>query len=269
MENKKKTLAILNTLSVILVLFVNFASQKFNFNNTTIAEISNRYDNLFTPAAYAFSIWGLIFLNLIIYSFYQIKRSFLSTKKSDFILQTGSWFLLSNLLNACWVIVFSYNLIGLSVVIMLGILFSLVQIIIRTQMERWNAPIGIIACVWWPICLYAGWISVATIANIATYLVKIQWHGWGITPTGWTLIMIAIVAILNLYLLISRNMREFVLVAVWALVAIFVKHQTTNPAIAYTAITIAVLLLIATATHGYQNKETNPFVKFKEWKKAS
>ena len=259
---------ILNALSVILVLTVNYTSQVFKFNDTTIAEMSDKYDNLFTPAGYAFSIWGLIFLNLIIYSFYQAKRTFFSTKESDFVLQTGSWFFITNLLNAVWVIAFTYDFTALSVIIMFGILFCLIQIIICTNMECWDAPIGIIAGVWWPICLYAGWISVATVANVATLLVKIHWNGWGISPEYWTKLMIVVIIILNLYLLVTRNLREFLMVSVWALVAIYIRHRTTVDEIAWTALLTAILLFIAAGIHGYQNQDTSPVKKFKEWKKG-
>lgn len=57
----KKKLALLNLFSVIVVIAVNYASQAFRWNDITIGEMSARYDNLFTPAPYAFAIWGLIF----------------------------------------------------------------------------------------------------------------------------------------------------------------------------------------------------------------
>ncbi|MEP3378966.1 MAG: tryptophan-rich sensory protein, partial [Maribacter dokdonensis] len=58
----KKKLSILNLVSVVLVIAVNYISQAFSLNDTTIGEMSRRYDNLFTPAGYAFAIWGIIFL---------------------------------------------------------------------------------------------------------------------------------------------------------------------------------------------------------------
>ena len=60
----KKKLALLNLLSVILVIAVNYISQAIRINETTIGEVSNKYFNLFTPAGYAFAIWGLIFLTV-------------------------------------------------------------------------------------------------------------------------------------------------------------------------------------------------------------
>ncbi|MEH6513349.1 MAG: tryptophan-rich sensory protein, partial [Maribacter arcticus] len=163
----KKKLSILNLMSVILVIAVNYISQIMEFNGTTIGEISSRYVNLFTPASYAFAIWGIIFLALLAYGIFQVRRAFFSEKESIFIEQTGYWFVLANILNCCWVFAFVYNYTGLSVLIMFGILISLIKIILNTNMERWDAPISTIAFVWWPICIYSGWISVATIANIS------------------------------------------------------------------------------------------------------
>lgn len=256
----KKTLAILNLFSVIFVIAVNYASQALRLNETTIGEISSEYYNLFTPASYAFAIWGLIFLALLAYGIFQIRRAY-SNKANDFIAQTGYWFIVANLLNATWVFAFIYNYTGLSVLIMLGILISLVKIVLNTNMERWDAPIEIIAFVWWPICIYSGWISVATIANISAYLAKLGWDGGFLSETTWTIMMIAVATLLNLIMIQKRNMREFALVGVWALFAIYIRHQNELPNIAYTALSGSAILLVAVFWHGFQNRKTNPFVK--------
>ena len=259
----KKKLAVLNLASVILVIAVNYISQAFSFNGTTIGEISARYVNLFTPASYAFAIWGIIFLALLGYGIFQVRRAFFSEKESPFILQTGYWFAMANLLNCFWVFAFVYDYTGLSVLVMFGLLFSLIKIILNTNMERWDAPITTIAFVWWPICLYSGWISVATIANISAYLAKLNWDGGPLSEVSWTIIMIVVAVLLNLVMIWKRNMREFAAVGVWALVAIFVRHQNEFTTIAYTALAGATILFIAMAIHGYQNRKTNPFNKLR------
>lgn len=260
----KKKLSILNLVSVVLVIAVNYISQVFSFNDTTIGEISSRYANLFTPASYAFAIWGLIFLLLMAYGIFQVRRAFFSEKESPFIEQTRYWFVLANLLNCCWVFAFVYDYTGLSVLIMFGILFSLIKIILNTNMERWDAPIATIAFIWWPICLYSGWISVATIANIAAYLSKIDWNGGPFSEITWTISMIVVAIVLNLLMIWKRNMREFALVGVWALFAIYSRHQDGYSSIAYTALSGAIILFIAIGVHGFKNRETNPFLKFQE-----
>ncbi len=265
----KKTLAILNLLSVVFVIAVNYVSQALRLNDTTIGEISKEYDNLFTPAGYAFAIWGVIFLGLFAYAIFQVQRAFFSKKESPFIEQTGYWLVLANVLNATWVLAFVYDYTGLSVLIMLGILFSLIKIILNTNMERWDAPIEVIALVWWPICLYSGWIAVATIANVSAYLTKISWDGFGVGDQEWTIIMITIATLLNIVMVWKRNMREFAIVGVWSLVAIFVRHQNSINSVANTALACSIILFVIIGIHGYRNRETNPGAKLLERMKGN
>lgn len=260
----KKKLSVLNLVSVILVILVNYISQAFSLNDTTIGEMSAKYANLFTPAGYAFAIWGIIFLGLLAYGIFQVRRAYYSEKESNFIEQTGYWFFLANILNCCWVLAFMYDFTGFSVLIMLGILLSLIKIILNTNMERWDAPINTIAFVWWPICLYSGWISVATIANIAAYLSKLDWNGGILSEQAWTINMIVAATIINLLMIWKRNMREFAMVGAWALFAIFIRHNGSNMYIAYSAMTGTVILFIAAAIHGIKNHETSPFKKLQE-----
>ncbi|PIB37950.1 hypothetical protein BFP75_19160 [Maribacter sp. 4G9] len=259
MKAKQKFLALLNLLSVLLVIGVNYISQAVRLNDTTIGEVSNTYDNLFTPASYAFSIWGLIFLGLIVFSVFQIKRAFFSKESTEFIGQIGYWFCLANLLNSAWVIAFVYDHTGLSVLIMLGILFSLIKIILNTNMERWDAPKATIAFVWWPICLYGGWIAVATIANVAAFLTKLGWTGAPLSEISWTLILITVATILNLVIIRTRFMREFAAVGVWALVAIAVRHWNTYQNIAIGALIGGLLLVGYILWQGFNNRKSNPF----------
>lgn len=260
----KKTLAILNFISVIFLIGVNYVAEALKFNDTTVAELSRKYDNLFTPSSYAFAIWILIFLGLFAYCFYQIRNAFFRPEKADHIEQTEYWFFIANILTGCWVLAFVYEYTGISVLIMLGILFSLIKVILNTNMEKWDAPIGTIVFVWWPICIYAGWISVATIANISVFLTKINWNGFGLSEVVWTIAIIIVATIINLLMILRRNMREFAMVGAWALIAIYVRHNGDYNSIAYTALTGAILLIIAAGIHGYQNRTTSPVNKLKE-----
>lgn len=260
----KKTYTIVNFLSVILVVAVNGLSQSQRWNNTTIGEISDQYGNLFTPAGYAFAIWGLIFLMLIGYSLFQIKRTFFSKKESPFIVQTGWWFTIANMLNAAWVVAFTYEYVGLSVLIMLGILSSLLIIVQRTNMECWDAPVEVIVFVWWPICIYSGWIAVATIANFSAFFASINWTGSELNQVVWTMVMITIAVLVNVLMVWLRNMREFAGVAVWALIAIFVRHKEQYESIAYYALLGAMVLVFIVGVHAYRNRATAPHIKLKE-----
>ncbi|WP_323756062.1 hypothetical protein [Roseivirga sp.] len=256
----KKTYAILNTLVIFAIIFWNYWSNTAGINGNTVGGLSAEYVNLFTPAGYAFSIWGIIFIGLIVLGIHQIKLAFTNSDHSDSILKMGPWLIIANLGNAAWLWFWLNEQTGISVMVMLVILFSLVQIILRLNMERWDAPLKVIAWVWWPICAYSGWIAVATIANIAAYLAKIGWEAvFG--ELTWTLIMISVAGLLNLFMVYTRNMREFALVGIWAITAIAVRHWGEMPSIQWTAVFWIVVLTIAVTAHAYKNRETNPFRK--------
>ncbi|MGB3467443.1 MAG: hypothetical protein WBA74_19315 [Cyclobacteriaceae bacterium] len=257
---KEKFYAILNTISVVAVLGVNYYSVAYQINGNNVGQLSAEYENLFTPAGYAFSIWSVIFLSLIAYVVYQLINAFGNKHKKEYQ-QTGIWFAIVNFCNATWVFVWLYEYTGLSVIVMAVMLIGLITIVIKTNMERWDADLKTIAFIWWPICLYAGWISVAMIANISAYLSKLEWEGGPLSEISWTIIMMVIAAAVNIFMIWNRNMREFALVGIWALVAIFVRHQGSMTTIAWTAVILAGVIFINVAIHGYQNRKTSPVSK--------
>jgi len=226
---KKKTLAIANGIALIVTIIMNYLSNTGIFNGNTMASVSEQYQNNFTPAGYAFSIWGLIYLGLIAFIFYQGKFLFQKGKSESFdnektVFQIGWWFVVSCIANCLWIVTWLYDYTGLSVLIMMLLLFSLFQIVVRTHMELSNPPFKKIIFLWWPFCIYSGWITVALIANIAAYLTKIQWDGFGLSQITWTIIMILVAGAINLFMTWKRNMREFTLVGVWGLVAVAVTN---------------------------------------------
>lgn len=57
---------LLNMVALVVTIGINYLSNTGIFNNETMATISAKYQNLFTPAGYAFSIWGLIYLGYLV-----------------------------------------------------------------------------------------------------------------------------------------------------------------------------------------------------------
>jgi hypothetical protein len=221
-------------------------------NGNTMKMVSDRYQNLFTPAPYAFSVWGLIYLFLIgfvIYSFVIIKRQ----KESRIIEQVGVWFLTTCIANCLWIFAWLNNHIGVSVILMIILLTALIKIIINTKAELTNPPFRIVAFVWWPFSIYAGWISVALIADIAAFLTKIRSTGLGISEISWTVIMIFIAGLLYLFMTWKRNMREYALVGSWALVAVALANKENHPFIFWVAIITAAIIALSSMVHGIKN----------------
>ena len=263
----KKTLAVINTMIIAATIAFNFIASAGGINGNTVGGISDKYDTLFTPSGYAFAIWGIIYLALIAFAIFQLRRAFSLKKESDFILQAGPWMSVANMANILWLCAWLYEYIGLSLVFMLVILVSLIIMVIRLNMERWDAPFPIIAFVWWPICIYSGWIAVATIANVSSLLVSLKWH-WLLSAEGWAMLMIIMAVVLNLLMILLRNMREFAAVGVWALVAISIRHWDSITALQWTSLLGAIIVFLAISVHGFLNRATGVHIKSMENKRA-
>lgn len=264
---KKKTLQFGNVIAFLAVLIFNYTANTGLINGQTVGGISSQYETLFTPAGYAFSIWGLIYLMLAGFVIYQARGLFKQVNDDDFVLQIGWWFIISSIANSLWIIAWIHDNIGLSVILIVILLVSLIKIVLNTNMERWDAPFPKILLLWWPFCLYSGWISVAVIANISVYLTKVGWNGWGISDGNWAIILIITAGIINLFMVITRNMREFTLVGIWGLTAVAVANWGIHQPSVITAFIVSAILFIAVSIHGYQNRHTAPHIKYKQMKK--
>lgn len=261
----KRILQISNVIALVSTIIINYISNTGAINNTTIGEVSRDLNSLFTPAGYAFSIWGFIYLLLIGFIVYQGRSLFVKVRDDDFVLKIGWWFVISCLANSAWVFLWLYGYIGLSCVFIFLLLFSLLKIVINNAMELWDAPISVIAFLWWPFVFYSGWVTVASIANVSSYLTKIEWSGFGMSEEAWTIFMIIVALIINLIVTWTRNMREFALVGAWALIAIAYTNYEHEVTIAYVAGGAALVLIVSSLTHGYINRETNPMAKLKAY----
>lgn len=254
----RKIYALLNTAIIFAVIYWNYWVNTRPINGNTMGGLSAEYANLFTPAGYAFSIWGIIFIGLLAYSFNQIRLAFFDVKHANSIDQTGFWLALANLGSMLWIALWLYEYTGLSVLCMVFIMASLLKLTFNLDLENWDSPISVIVLVWWPITIYLGWISVATIANISAWLAKIGW-AFLFSELQWTIIMISVAALLNLFMLFNRNMREFIGVGIWAILAIAIRHWETIPFIKWVCLTWIFILAIAAFYHGFINRKTNPF----------
>lgn len=242
----KRIFAICNGIALIVTIVINYVSNTGLLNGNTMKTVSDKYFNYFTPAGYAFSIWGLIYLGLLGFVF----SSGISVLKKDednpMLLKIGWWFVFSCFANCLWVVAWLYDYTGESVLIMALIFISLLKIIINTRMELDVHPFKSYLFVFWPFALYFGWISVAFIANVAAFLTKINWNGWGISAVNWTIIMICVAGLINILMIRMRNLREFGLVGIWAILAIAVSNNREGGSlsIVYTCYAVAIILFV-------------------------
>lgn len=239
---KNKIYAVLNLLSVVAVIYVNYYSVLFGINGNTVGSLSGRYDNLFTPASFAFSIWGIIFLSMVVFAVYQFIDTFFLKRNQDMFEQIGYKFLVTNIGNCTWVFVWLYEWTGLSVLVMMVMLFCLLSTVLQADRTKVFSSFVRSAFIWFPIMIYAGWINVAMVANISAYLSKLGWEGGFLTESQWAIALILIATLLNLAVLVRKGFWQFAIVGIWALFAIYSRHQANFSSIAVVAATGAVAI---------------------------
>src|SRR5512147_1916258 len=122
-----------NLLSVLLALTVNILAVTLPLNGQDTGEISDRFQVYFVPAGYVFAIWGIIYIGWIAFTIFQFRGD---QKESPRLRRLGYLFAISNLLNAAWLFTWHYNVFGLSVLVMLALLVSLIASYLRLNVNR-------------------------------------------------------------------------------------------------------------------------------------
>lgn len=241
----KRLLQFATAASFLLMVVINFLANSLPINGQKTAEISGSYPNLFEPASFTFSIWGLIYLATAFYTLYQfgLFRSSKRQAKREMLARIDVAFILANLVNCAWILTWHYDRIGTSLILILLLLilmFRITRVIMREQ-TSWQEYI----LVKLPFSLYYGWIIIATMANLTTYLASIDRLGEGQTEVlltiGLCLVGAALVAAACL-----RDFNPIVsLVGIWAYSGILYRHLHPSELDgAYLPIVITLLLCI-------------------------
>lgn len=252
-NNKSLNIKILATLFFIGMVVVNALANILPINGINTGAISDSYPNLFAPAGVTFSIWGVIYLLLLIYVIYQFIPSSdvgEKEKKEKIFAYIGSYFIISSLANILWIFSWHYKLIPLTVLLIITILLSLIKIARYLDKQELSSKEKFYIKL--PFSIYFGWVTVATIANITILLVSIGWGGWGIAPGVWTMIIIFVSAVIGLTRLIKDKDIAYGLVFIWAYYGIYLKHMTFF-SLQYKGIIVSLLvyIILFTLAEGY------------------
>ena len=223
----------INLLAFGLMIYMNYLANALPINNKTTGQISAEYPNLFAPAGITFSIWGVIYLLLLVFVVMQFRE------QNKTIIQAIGWtFVISSLLNALWILAWHYQQLPLSVLIILGMLAAL--IIINLRLMEFGPGLTQAA-----FGIYLGWICIAVIANITAMLVNFNWGGWGVSHEAWTIVMIVAGAALTGLAVFKLDNPFIGLAVIWAFAGIILKRTADFPSIVTAAAAgIAVMSLI-------------------------
>lgn len=199
-------LKIISVLTFLSMLAVNYLANSLPIGGNTTGDISGKYQTLFTPSGFTFSIWGLIYILVsvfVVMLFVNPSETLSQNETSILIL-----FNVVNVFNVLWLLSWHNDKILLSTIVILGLLVSLLWIltlVTKTDVLSYAT-----------FSIYAGWISVATIANIAILITKYDISFFMNYERSWFYIILGVSFIIGLYMVVKERNYYYGAVFLWA-----------------------------------------------------
>lgn len=214
-------------LAVLLAFIVNtaftFLSQiALPYNN---GELSRKYQSLVTPSGWAFAIWGVIFTLEACYAAAQLLPAL---RDAEEVKRAGPWFVVACLAQAGWSVAFGYELIYLSLGLILGILLSLaganaaLQTVTSDHASRSWLRYALFVL---PLTIHFGWLTAASVvaANLTLVSVLPSAHTTLLAVAVGSLVLLLLPALSNRATASSGSDPAYALTVAWALAGVAVQ----------------------------------------------
>lgn len=220
MKTKQKVLS--NIILYCLTLVFNGVSAFGLINNLSQKDVSSMFPTVITPAGYAFSIWGLIYI-LVFMCLFSLLKNYKNECCSRVIDATWMWINLSAIANILWIICFAYVQLIWSSVMILCLLFSLFMIIYSINKLSLMKPIVAIA-----FGVYTGWVLIASFVNILATLQQINPETINLN-LRLLVPLVIILPIICAILMVKFTTNAMVpLPIAWAYIAIYAEHSISD-----------------------------------------
>jgi len=225
------------------VVIGNGLAEVVPINGQTSAFISNRLPILITPANYAFSIWGLIWLGLGAFAVWQALPA---QRDHTLMNKIAPAFLLTCFLNVFWLVLFHFNQFILSSVVIALLTLTLIWIYLQLGIGKRAVSQAERLCTHVPFSLYLGCLCVATVVCIAYTLYDVGYRPELQTQEIWTVALLVVVTVLGAIFAFRHKEIALVGVYIWAFVAIANGRNVVNPSqiVQTTAMVLATILVI-------------------------
>lgn len=209
----------------------------------TAAEFAADSNATLQVAGYAFAIWGVIYLGLLIYAVRQV----LPQTGESLLIQRFGWpSTLAFTGIGLWIAAAALDAEVATIVLIFGSLAALLIPLLQNAgairalpiraRDRWMVV--------WPLALLAGWLTVAAPLNLITVATGNGDLPSVLPPTLWAIL--AIVMVVFVGFAVTQRIRTFAyaIPIAWGLLGAFVAEQPRNATLAYVALAAAVAVLV-------------------------
>jgi hypothetical protein len=220
--------------AVIFAIAVPSLQAVYQFGMSA-AEFSFQGNSTLRVAGFAFAIWGLLYLGMIIYALYQA----LPVARGSEMLAIYAWPSIVAI-SGCglWILMAAQNQIWMTVVVISVSAAALIFALVRSQGAGLLRDRLLIAL---PLNLLAGWLTIASIVNLVTVLTIERIITTDIaTMSG--LVAVGGAALVAATVALSGRSAFYLLPIIWGLYGVRVAEGPRQPLLADAA-GVAVLLL--------------------------
>ena len=161
------------------------------------------------PSGYAFAIWGLIYVWLLVSAVFGLFRR---REALDWI-EMRPALVLSLAVGATWLPIAKESPLAAALLIWVMLVSALVALFRAPLLDRWYARV--------PLGIYAGWLTAASFVAVGLILAGYGWMS-EIRAAIWCL-SLAVVAAAAIQILLE-GVPEYGLTVIWALVAVAVQN---------------------------------------------
>ncbi|PVM93666.1 hypothetical protein [Caulobacter endophyticus] len=209
------------------------------------SQFSQAGDATLRAAGYAFSIWSVIYGGLIAYAFYQAAPR----QRSDQALKLLSWPAVAAISGTgLWIWASALNGRWASVLIIVASAFILTLALSRASPAAPEVSLRALMLAWWPLCLLAGWLTIASVLNILTVLTAERLIAAGSRSFAIGALVIALTVVL--VVLRQPRLWPYGLPPAWGLVAVYAAEHDAKPQVASIALACAVVIAASAAWQG-------------------
>lgn len=229
--------AFLVVAATIGVLAFNWLSATGRLGGGDTGSISNKYSTLVTPAGYAFSIWGLIYVGLVAFGVYQLLPANIARFRP-----VRSLYIFTCALNCAWLYFWHAEQIVVCFVIIVALCITLFLINYHLKGPRSLADNWIVKA---PFGIYFGWVTAAMSVNFVIMLKYLRLDLSFTAETILAVVLILAIAAGAIAIRVKLTNYFYPIAVAWALTAIAVKQSGKTAIVAAAALGV-VACLIAT-----------------------
>ena len=145
--------------ATLLMIVLNGLAATGVLGGVNTAEVSARNPTVITPPSYAFAVWSVIYLGMLAFTVVQLlpsRRTSLAAIRWPYVVSCAA--------NALWLWLWALELLPWCQVAITVLLLALLVINARTKQAAGVADAMLVRL---PFGLYAGWVTAATLLNLA------------------------------------------------------------------------------------------------------